>query len=91
MSGIALRALPTEDKRFYVHHLRKGSPADKVGVREGDEIISVNGIPVEFWELTSIIELLRSEDGKKVKIDIIRQSGQVLMTLTKNITLRRQI
>jgi predicted aspartyl protease len=91
MSGITLRMLPTSDKRFYVHQLREGSPADKAGVRLGDEIISVNGIPIEFWELTGITELLRSKEGKRVKLDVIRVKDEVTLIVSKNFTLRRQI
>lgn len=91
MSGITLRMLPTSDKRFYVHQLREGSPADKAGVRLGDEIISVNGIPIEFWELTAITELLRSKEGKRVKLDVIRVKDEVTLIVSKNFTLRRQI
>ncbi|HSJ67838.1 MAG TPA: aspartyl protease family protein [Anditalea sp.] len=91
MSGITVRMLPSSEKRFYVHHLREGSPADKAGIKLGDEIASVNNIPVEFWELTGITELLRSRDGKRVKLDVIRQKGEVTLFLSKNITLRRQI
>jgi len=91
MSGITVRMLPTSEKRFYVHNLRDGSPADKSGVKLGDEIVSVNGIPIEFWELTALTELLRSKDGKKIKLDVIRTKGDVSLIVSKNITLRRQI
>jgi len=91
MSGISVRMMPSLDKRFYVHNLRAGSPADKAGIKLGDEIVGVNGIPTEFWELTGITELLRSKDGKKVRLDVVRIKGEVSLTVSKNITLRRQI
>ncbi|WP_240485995.1 aspartyl protease family protein [Anditalea andensis] len=91
MSGITVRMMPTADNRIYVSQLRDGSPAEKAGIKQGDEIISVNGIPAEFWALTGITELFRSKDGKKIKIELIRQKGDVALVISKNITLRRQI
>lgn len=91
MSGITVRMMPTTEKRFYVHQLREGSPADKAGIKLGDEIVTVNGIPIDFWELTGITELLRSRVGKKVKLDVLRQKGETILIVSKNITLKRQI
>lgn len=91
MSGITVRLMPTSEKRLYVHHLRSGSPADVIGMKVGDEIMSVNGLPTEFWQLSSIVEMLRSKEGKKVKMVVQRKKGDVVLTLNKNITLQRQI
>lgn len=91
MSGLTVRLMPTSDKRLYVHQLREGSPADLKGIKVGDEIISVNGLPIQFWELSSIVELLRSKDGRKIKFEVVRQKGDAVLTLNKNITLQRQI
>jgi len=91
MSGITVRMMPTSEKRFYVHNLRAGSPADKAGIKLGDEIVSVNGIPIQFWELTGITELLRSKEGKRVKLDVVREKDKVILIVSKNFTLRRQI
>jgi len=91
MSGLTIRRLPTAEKRFYVHNLREGSPADKAGIKLGDEIVSVNGIPIEFWELTGVTELLRSKVGRRVKIEVLRVKEEVTLVISKNFTLRKQI
>jgi predicted aspartyl protease len=72
MSGLTVRVLSLEDKRYYVHEIREGSPAYQSGVREMDEIISINKIPAVFWELSEITELLRSEEGKVISIELQR-------------------
>lgn len=76
MSGITPKMLPTEEKRFYVAGVRYGSPAFLAGVREGDEIIAINRIPLDFWELSDLIKLFRSDEGKDVILNLKRYRNQ---------------
>lgn len=72
MSGIIPRMMPTEDVRYIANSVREGSPAYEAGVRVGDEIMSINGIPADFWELSDIVKLFRSEAGREIKISLKR-------------------
>ncbi|NHE57072.1 aspartyl protease family protein [Cyclobacterium plantarum] len=72
MSGLMVRVYSAEDKRFYISQVREDSPADRQGVKMFDEIITINKIPAVFWELSEITELLRSEEGKVISLELLR-------------------
>lgn len=72
MSGIIPRMMPTEDVRYVANSVREGSPAHDAGVRAGDEILSINGIPSDFWELSDIVKLFRSDAGREIRISLKR-------------------
>ncbi len=72
MSGITPRLIYTDEKRFYVFNLRENSPAAKAGVLVGDEIIAVNKLPKELWELPDLIKFLRSQKGANVLLTVKR-------------------
>lgn len=94
MSGITPKVLPTEVRRIYVAKLKDRSPAYNAGIRELDEIIEINRIPIDFWELSDIIKVLRSEVGKEVSIKIKRPTDadpDTLQELEFKFFLRRQI
>ncbi len=75
MSGITAKMLPTDEKRFYISHVREGSPAYVSGLLPQDEIISINKIPLDFWELSDLVKLFRSEEGREISLGIIRYDG----------------
>ncbi len=58
--------------RFVVSEIRKGSPADLVGIKVGDEIVSVNGKVTHDYELHEIIGLFASKAGRKISLKINR-------------------
>jgi predicted aspartyl protease len=72
MSGITPKMLPTDEKRIYISHLREGSPAYVAGIKTDDEIISINRIPLDFWELSDLVKLFRSEEGREISLGIRR-------------------
>ena len=72
MSGISTKMLPTEEKRFIVGSIRKNSPAELAGILRDDEIMEINKIPVDFWELSDVTKLFRSEEDRKVNMKLKR-------------------
>jgi predicted aspartyl protease len=72
MSGISPKMLPTEEKRFIVGSIRKNSPAELTGILRDDEILEINKIPVDFWELSDVIKLFRSEEDRKINMKLKR-------------------
>jgi predicted aspartyl protease len=72
MSGISPKMLPTEEKRIIVGNVRKDSPAERAGILPNDEFLEINNIPVDFWELSDLINLFRSEEGRTVNMKLIR-------------------
>ncbi len=78
-SVIFMMGIPTLSNE--VGQILKGYPAEKAGMREGDEIISINDIKTEYWEdiLIAIkkgtaesdtLSLALRRDGKKVTVKI---------------------
>src|SRR5690606_15514739 len=81
MSGISVRLISVEENRVYVSQVRENSPAYQVGVQKYDEIISINKVPVEFWKLSDINELFRSEEGREITLELDRESAGKTKTL----------
>jgi predicted aspartyl protease len=73
MSGLMVRVFSAEERRFYVSQVRKNSPAAKQGVQLYDEILSINKVPAMFWELDDITKILKSEEGKVITMELLRQ------------------
>lgn len=67
---------------FSVAGVRKDSPADKAGFKKDDQIISINGKKTSEMTLQKIIDLMKSEEGKKISILISRKQQQVTLHFT---------
>lgn len=75
-SGIDLIAQKPGVPIYQVSEIRKGSPADRAGVRIGDMIIRVQGENCFNNQLDEVYELLNPEKPRKIKIQVMR-SGHV--------------
>jgi predicted aspartyl protease len=94
MSGIIPKMLPTEERRFIVGGIRKNSPAELVDIRQNDEILEINKIPIAFWELSDVIKLFRSEEDRKVTMKLKRfnsDNPEDFELFDKEFLLKRQI
>ena len=94
MSGLNVKKIPTDDKRFYIGQVREGSPADVAGIEAFDEILSINKIPTLIWELSDVIKLFRSREGKVIEIEVRRFFDEELTRyedFTYKIRLEKQI
>lgn len=91
MSGITVRLLDVEEGRVYVSQIKEGSPAYLGGVRQFDEIYSINNVPIFFWKLSDINDLFRSEAGRRIKLGLLRDSGNGLEELDASFVLRPQL
>ena len=94
MSGLSVKKVPNDENRIYVGQVRVNSPASEVGIIEFDEILSINKIPIFIWELSDIIKLFRSEEGKEIELEIRRYEGLDLEKyedLVFRIILKKQI
>lgn len=59
---------------IYIVSCEKDGPAEKLGIRPGDYLISVNGQPVEDKSILEVHSLLLGEPGSKLKVEIFRSS-----------------
>jgi membrane-associated protease RseP (regulator of RpoE activity) len=70
--GIALRQWP--DKTIGVGGLIPESPALKAGIREKDQLVSINGRPVEGLSIQELSAKIRGTPGTKVTI-VFQRNG----------------
>lgn len=59
-----------------------GSPADRAGIRPGDEITGFDGTPVLGW--ADLVERITHGAGRTVPIEVERGGQRVALTLTPN-------
>ncbi len=76
-----------EPAALYVMKVRQDGPAQQAGLRHGDEIVAVNGIPVRGKSYEQVVSMIRGEAGTPVKLEvkgirdlsIVRVDGDKLM------------
>ncbi len=63
-----------------------GSPAEEAGLRSGDEIMSIEGIPAFTLTIQDAVKLMRGEPGTDVAIKVRRGETEILdFVLTREI------
>jgi regulator of sigma E protease len=66
--------------RPIIDQVAPGTPAERAGLREGDEITAVNGNKIEYWE--QFREATQSSNGQPMTLDIIRKAQSVHLSVT---------
>lgn len=61
-----------DKKGVYISSPYKNSPADKVGLRAGDRIVSIDGVSVEGWPSDSVSRHLKGQANTRVTVQVIR-------------------
>src|SRR5262245_43513976 len=60
-----------------VESVLKDSPADRAGLRTGDEVLAVDGRGIAQWDLPQLTDLLdEGEPGRKVEVRVMRDGHQ---------------
>jgi carboxyl-terminal processing protease len=70
-SGVGIE-VSMEDEEVVVVSPFEGSPAAAAGIRSGDVISSIDGVPVNTTTLADTIGRMRGKEGTTVKIGILR-------------------
>jgi carboxyl-terminal processing protease len=73
-SGIGIE-VSMEDEEVVVVSPFEGSPAAQAGIRTGDVIATIDGIPVNTNTLADTIGRMRGKEGTSVKIGILREGS----------------
>ncbi|HEY4416953.1 MAG TPA: aspartyl protease family protein [Verrucomicrobiae bacterium] len=73
MSGLHLLKL---NSKIMAYMVDSNSPAFKAGIRDGAELVAINGQPAGSVLLSDIRQILRKADGMKISLEI-KQAGQV--------------
>ncbi|MGB5402483.1 aspartyl protease family protein [Robiginitalea sp.] len=63
-----------------VSAIRAGSPAEQVGLREGDVILAVNGKPVHRYKLQEVMEMINDKKGRSIRLLIERYNQDLLFS-----------
>ena len=71
------------DGRVFVREAPASLAADKAGVREGDEILLIDGIDVRQLDERRLHVALSGEVGDPVKLTILRNGNVVRVTLKR--------
>ena len=73
-SGVGIE-VSMEDEEVVVVSPFEGSPAAAAGIRSGDVIATIDGIPVNTTALADTIGRMRGKEGTSVKIGILREGS----------------
>lgn len=71
-SGLLIAAGGVQLNEFIIYGVVPGSPAYQAGLRLGDQMLSINGLPASFLTLASISRKLRKREGKRINLRIER-------------------
>lgn len=63
-----------------INEVGQNSPAEKVGLRRGDRIVSINGQRVDSWDKMRI--LIATSEGKNLNLEVARGKQTVNLTVT---------
>jgi carboxyl-terminal processing protease len=80
-SGVGIE-VSMEDDQVVVVSPFEGSPAAAAGIRTGDVIASIDGIPVKTTALDDTIGRMRGKEGTSVKIGILREGEPMPLEFT---------
>ena len=77
MSGLTINSVGENLDTLKIVSVDPNTPAANVDIRTGDVIQTINGRSLRSHKLSDIFFLLRSKDGKKIKLRILRE-GEIL-------------
>jgi len=72
LSGVTLKAKGSSLRKFEITDIRENSTAEKSGLKLGDLVISVNGLPSAELDLNSVNGFFNSKPGKRIVLEIER-------------------
>jgi len=73
-SGVGIEVSMEDDEVVVVSPL-EGSPAAQAGIRPGDIIATIDGVPVNTTSLADTIGRMRGKEGTSVKIGVLREGS----------------
>lgn len=82
MSGLEIYMEEGTPDRYFIERIEPGSPAEKIGIRSGDELLSVNFKDMGSLDLESVVLLLKAGDGKNVLLKLYRDEEILFKVLT---------
>jgi len=80
-SGIDIEAPLPGIPYYIISNIRKDSPADKAGLRKGDEIKYINGKNTVIMNINEMYEFFQKKPGYKLKLSVAREGYQFKVVL----------
>ena len=77
ISGAGISITKSRSGVLEIADIQGGSPAERSGIKVGDQILAVNGKNVQGQRATAVAALIRGESGKQVKI-VVRRGADAL-------------
>jgi S1-C subfamily serine protease len=68
---------------LYVGHIHPDGPAGKAGLRHGEEIIGVDGVPVRGKTYPEVVKMIRGNIGSSVTLAVKGTDGDRIVTLKR--------
>lgn len=84
-TGVGLWLRQDADGRLLVSGVQEGAPAARVGVRVGDEVVSVDGVDVVGRPVADVLGRLRGADGSEVRVGFRRADGTHVVALEREV------
>jgi carboxyl-terminal processing protease len=84
--GVGLRYFVLRDT-ICITHVIKGSPSEKMGIKAGDKIVTIDGKNVASVKIETdkVMSMLKGEEGTKVKVEIVRKKQRMSFEITRGI------
>lgn len=82
ISGAGISITRTRSGALEIADIQSGSPAERSGMRVGDQILQVDEKNVQGQRATSVAALIRGQSGREVKI-VVRRDTEVLSFMLK--------
>jgi len=76
-SGIFVVAGGPKLNTYYIHEIIQDSPAWEAGLRKGDRIKKLKGMPARIFSLRHIGNILSKKEGKKIKMVVFRKGERL--------------
>ncbi len=84
LSGVYLAGRPVFDTtRIVLDDISKGDPADQAGLKSGDQIVSLDGIPLERYD--SLRTLVRAHKANPLQLTWVRGNDTMSATITPKV------
>lgn len=82
--GIGAVCQKAEDGSILVTEAYEDAPAYKVGIRNGDRVIEVNGQDIRGMDLSVGVALIKGEKGTEVNLTVVRGDETLKFTVTRD-------
>lgn len=71
--GVGVLIRHNDQREIYVVNPLDGSPAKRAGIKPGDKIVAVNGVPTADWALDRAVDTITGPAGSTVTLTVSRE------------------